>query len=95
MRIENAGLSGISKSATAPDRIDRRNAAEASKQRSVDDVSLSPEARLLAVTKRAMAEVPAVRAAVVERARERLQAGQYATDGSIIAEAIIEALRDL
>ena len=94
MRIENTGFPAISTSAPTPEGIDQRNETEAARQGTVDSVSLSSRARLLAVAKRALAEVPAVRAPVVERARERLQAGQYQADSRAIAEAIIEALRE-
>ncbi len=93
MRIENAGLSGVPRSATSPEKTERRDGAAAAPSK-VDDVSLSPQGRLVAVAKRALAEVPSVRASVVERARARLQAGEYHADGQRIAEAIIEALRE-
>jgi flagellar biosynthesis anti-sigma factor FlgM len=94
MRIESTGLSGVSKSATTPEKIDQRDEAAAPGHAKVDDVSLSPQARLVAMAKRALSEVPGVRASVIERARERLQAGQYDADGRRIAEAILEALRE-
>lgn len=94
MRIENTGFPEVSRSGATPEKIDRRNETEAPRQGAVDSVSLSSRARLLAIAKRALAEVPAVRASVVERARERLQAGEYEADSRLIADAIIEALQE-
>ena len=94
MRIENAGLSAVPKSTANPEQVDRRNGAEQLRGASVDSVNLSPQGQLLAIAKRALAETPAVRAHMVARARERLETGQYEANGRLIAEAIIEALRE-
>jgi len=94
VRIEHTGFPAVSRSGATPDRIDGRSETEAPSQGAVDSVNLSSRARLLAVAKRALAEVPAVRTRVVERARERLQDGQYEADSRLIAEAIIETLHE-
>jgi len=94
MRIENAGLSAVPKSTASPEQADRRTGPDHVPSASVDSVSLSPQGQLLAIAKRAFAETPAVRAHMVARARERLETGEYEANGRLIAEAIIEALRE-
>jgi flagellar biosynthesis anti-sigma factor FlgM len=53
-----------------------------------DQLTVSPEARLLQVAQDA--EPPAIRQDVVERARKALDAGQVGNDASSLANAIID-----
>ncbi len=52
-----------------------------------DQLTISPEARLLQVAKDA--QPPAIRQDVVERARKALDAGQIGNDAGSLADAII------
>ena len=55
-----------------------------------DQLTISPEARLLQVARDA--EPPAIRQDVVERARKALEAGQVGNDASSLANALIDDL---
>jgi flagellar biosynthesis anti-sigma factor FlgM len=53
-----------------------------------DQLSISPEARLLQVAQDA--EQPAIRQDLVERARKAMEAGKVGNDASSLANAIID-----
>jgi flagellar biosynthesis anti-sigma factor FlgM len=56
----------------------------------VDEVTVSPEARLLQIATDRAAQSPAIRSDVVERMRALMAEGKVGTDAAALADAIID-----
>ncbi len=93
MRVDPSRLYRNSRAADCSTDVDRRRAAEAVRGHGGDDVTLSSQARLVAMARRALDETPGVRPSVVEAARHRLTAGPP-SDGRSIAEAILQSVAE-
>ena len=93
MRIESTGIGSVASSSGGTGAVNRQAPAAGTNGATVDDVKLSPRARMLAVARQALADTPPVRQSVVAEARAKLQAGEYTTDGRSIAEALIAEIR--
>lgn len=90
MRIDASGLYPSRKAGDATGEAQQRQEATALERSRADQVSVSPQARLIALARVALDETPAVRGEVVDAARQRLQSGEASWDGQSIAGAIID-----
>ncbi len=94
MRIESSGAAGAMRQTGGAGDVRKQGAAAATRVARGDDVQLSSRGRMLAIAREALSETPAVRQAVVDRARAQLDAGTYRADGRSIAEAMIATVRE-
>lgn len=67
--------------------------SSASSEVKPDAVSLSPEARLVALAHHLLSKMPEVRAEKVAALRQQIERGQYQIDSDRIASKVVEALR--
>jgi flagellar biosynthesis anti-sigma factor FlgM len=94
MRIDASGLYPSRRAGDAAGESQQRQEATALERSGADRVSVSPQARLIALARMALDETPAVRSEVVDAARQRLQTGAVSWDGQSIAGAIIDSISD-
>ncbi len=93
MRIDPSGLYPTrTGSDVAPD-VNSRQRTPPPAESGPDSVTLSSNARLMAMARRALDESPPVRRSVVERARARL-ASDATWDGAEVAEAMMRAIAE-
>jgi flagellar biosynthesis anti-sigma factor FlgM len=80
--------------ASAAERVqhERTQQAKRATPASQDRVEVSPDARLLDAAVRAVGQAPDVRQDVVERARQKLAAGEVGRDVNALADKIIDSL---
>ncbi|HUS79918.1 MAG TPA: flagellar biosynthesis anti-sigma factor FlgM [Armatimonadota bacterium] len=94
MRIESTGIGSVAPGSGGAGALSRQAPAGGATGATIDDVKLSPRARMLEIARQALADTPPVRQSVVAAARAKLEAGEYTTDGRSIAEALIAAIRE-
>jgi flagellar biosynthesis anti-sigma factor FlgM len=99
MKIEGQGPNPLtstneSQSAQAPDRVQggRTDAGRRADDPKADRVVVSPDAQLFSSAVREVSRVPEVRQDVVERARQKLAAGEIGRDPFKLADKIIDSL---
>jgi flagellar biosynthesis anti-sigma factor FlgM len=98
MKIEGQGPNPLAsaneaQSAQAPDRV-QAGRAEGGREtdRHADRVVVSPDAQLFTSAVREVSRVPEVRQDMVERARQKLAAGEIGRDPLKLADKIIDSL---
>ncbi|MGD9498189.1 MAG: hypothetical protein AB7Y46_17945 [Armatimonadota bacterium] len=91
MRINTSGLHSTRTSTDLTADLRSHPAAPTVTRSGPDTVTVSARARLLALARDALAEVPAVRPGVIEAARARL-ARSEGWDDAQVAEAIVRAI---
>jgi len=98
MKIEGQGPNPLAsaneaQSAQAPDRAQAgRTEGRRETDRHADRVVVSPDAQLFTSAVREVSRVPEVRQDVVERARQKLAAGEIGRDPLKLADRIIDSL---
>jgi len=99
MKIEGQGPNSLTSTteAQATQANDRVQLGRSDRARAADDpkndrVNVSPDARLFTSAVREVARAPEVRQDVVERARQKLAAGEIGRDPLQLADRIIDSL---
>lgn len=99
MKIEGQGPNSLTSTteAQATQGSDRVQLGRSDQARAADDpkndrVHVSPDARLFTTAVREVARAPEVRQDVVERARQKLAAGEIGQDPLTLADRIIDSL---
>lgn len=94
MKINHNDTNGLAGATDGLGRVATPRGSEAAKSStpsaSGDQLSISPEARLLQIAQDG--QPPAIRQDAVARARKALEAGQVGSDASSLANAIIDDL---
>lgn len=73
-------------------RTERQGRTERPGDQGGDHVELSPDAQLVTKAVKAAGDVPAIRQDAVERARQKLMAGQVGSDSLKLADRLIDHL---
>lgn len=94
MRVDTTGLYPSRSTSKAASETAPRPPAQSPRAVGSDNVTVSSQARLLALGKTALGSAPELRTSVIDVAREKLSSTPNVYDGDEIARAIIDSITE-